>query len=313
MIYEKSSAPSMRRMATAVGRLLCDEFCDLELMFQGHGYSGKVHRLTVRDSRGLKTDYVVKGVSDDVPYRFYQEILAPWELNSPTMFGVFDGGDSLYLLLEHIPHDQPDWSNPAKYRRTIDWLARKDRIAGQRLASLLARPYLQRFDIGSLERRVEPVREAVRDGIDPLLDARLLRALAHGGAQFRRAARRIRTGPQTVTHNDLQMLNVLFCNDHRRGELFVVDWTQPAVGSVCVDLATLLHVAPAPLRGALRRRYLAHHSDFHDFPETFAAAQMHVHLSMLSWMIDAMRTGHRRAVHRTKLREIVTHLMRYFE
>jgi hypothetical protein len=45
----------------------------------------------------------------------------------------------------------------------------------------------------------------------------------------------------------------------------------------------------------------------------FAAARAHVNLSVLAWMIDAMRTGNGHAVFRPKLREAVAQLIAYFE
>lgn len=311
MVYQSTSRPSVPQTTEAVAQLLCEEIDDARLQFRGQGYTGKVHQLSVRDRTGRDVEFVVKGVTNDQPLRLYQEVLAPYDLNSPAMYGLFDGGDGLYVLMEYIPHDPPDWRNPTKYRLVIDWLVRKDTITNSHEHDLLERPYIERFDLGDFDARIEPVRQAVCDELDSSIRVRLLSALENGHERFAHAARQVRRGPQVLTHNDLQMLNVLFGAGPRRGELYVVDWTQPAIGTGCIDLATLLMVAPRTIRLELTRRYRAAIS-IDGFDEIFAAAHMHVSLSMLRWTIDAIRSGHRHAVHRDTLNQLTNTLMHYF-
>ncbi len=90
-----------------------------------------------------------------------------------------------------------------------------------------------------------------------------------------------------------------------------MDWTYPAIGTVCIDLATLLHVAPATHRDRLIARYRAQRP-VQDFDSIYTAARVHVNLAILEWMSDAIRTGQGHTVERAKLQEAVEQLFDYF-
>jgi hypothetical protein len=106
------------------------------------------------------------------------------------------------------------------------------------------------------------------------------------------------------------MLIVLFGTGAQQGELRVVDWTCPSIGSVFIDLATLVHVAPTDLQGELIERYRVElQQDW--CQEAWLAAQAHVHLSILQWMVDALRSGQGHTVCRNKMEELLRSLHQY--
>ena len=80
-------------------------------------------------------------------------------------------------------------------------------------------------------------------------------------------------GVRTVVHGDLQLSNVLFAEDGSDGELFVIDWTEPHIGSVTKDLASLYDNAPASIKSELVETY-RRQIDFDHFDEVFAKARV---------------------------------------
>lgn len=311
MLYQQTSAPDLSRVGPAVAELLSADLRDFEIEFESRGYSGAVHRLTARDGRGESWTLLLKGGPVETNYRFFRDVLAPYRLNSPQMYGVIDGGDASYLVMEYIPHEPPDWRDPSRYQRALEWLVYKDATLAPDLARIARLDYLQPFDLGSFRARTAVLRSAAEEQLDARISAPWVDAIEGNRHRFDEAAANVRSGPQTVVHNDFQMLNILFGSGAKAGQLYVVDWTTPAIGSVCIDLATLVHVAPAELRQGLIERFLAA-CPVSDFGERFAAAQLHVHLSILTWMIDALRSGQAHAVSRPKLGELVESIEQYF-
>lgn len=312
MLYPNETLPDVDLMRQAVSEMLTIDLQRLQFDFEGRGYSRDVFRVIGQDASGQEYRLLLKGLSDLTPYHLYHDVLVPYELNSPRMFGTFDRGDAHYVLMEYIPHEPPDWVDIDKYRMAIDWLARKDHVAERHWDRIAALPYLEPFDMGTFESRLPAMRRACDDRVDPLICASLLDVLESNRRRFDKAAECIRRGPQTVTHNDFQMLNILFGTGPKRGRMYVIDWTHPALGSVAVDLATLIHVAPPRHRAELIGRYLEARP-VPDFDCIFPAAQLHVHLSILNWMIDALRSGLDHAVHRPRLEELIGQVMEYFQ
>lgn len=311
MQYRLQSTLDVPWATRQLSRLLGADLCVRGIELEESGYSGGVYRFIVRPEGQGRIDFVLKRVPDANVFRFYEDVLAPYDLNSPRMLGTFHKGRGRdrehFIVMEYIPHEEPDWADFAKYRRAVDWLAHRDQLLERHLEQIAELDYIEPFALPPFEAMLARTREAVHDRLDPLLTDSLLRALESAGEQYYRADRALRHGPQTVTHNDFQMLNLLFGTEANSGELYVVDWTYPAIGSVCIDLATLVHVSPPELRQKLIHQYLAARS-VPDFPSVFSAAQLHVHLSVLQWIIDALQSGQRHAVHRPKLREIVEQL-----
>ena len=317
MLYRQTSSPDLDRIQRALAELLAVDLQHVASAFESHGYSGGVHRLDVQDDRGRSYPLLLKAGPAERSYQFFRDVLEPCELNSPQMHGVIDGGDASYLVMQYIPHQPPDWTEPCRYRRAVDWLVHKDRVAEQHRERISQLDYVLPFELGDLNDRIAAIRLAAEERLDPLVTPQLVQAIERNRCRFDEAAVQVHSGPQTLVHNDFQMLNILFASGSRHGQLYVIDWTFPAIGSVFIDLATLVHVAPSGIQRELVQRYLAarpaQDSAAPDLAAPLAAAQMHVHLSILSWMIDALRSGQQHAVARPKMRELVEQLQRYFE
>jgi aminoglycoside phosphotransferase (APT) family kinase protein len=296
-----------------LSELLEFEVRGVESKFKGSGFSGGVFRIDVVDTGGPQRPFILKKVPDSREYDFYRDVLAPYGLDSPEIYGLVESEGHRFLVIEHVPHDDPDWGDPKRYQWAIDWLIRKDRNAGRRLDEIASLSYVRPFEAGHGEERLRPIGEACREGVDRLLDGSFAAVLEANAARVGEWTTLLRRGPQTVTHNDFQLLNVVIGKEEREGELYVIDWTHPSIGSVCIDLATLVQVAPDELQAELIERYRWQAwTDGDDFEEIFEAARGHVNLSILTWMIDALQEGQTEVVWRPKLKRTIAELREHF-
>ena len=310
-MYRQKAQLNAETLREPLSRLLDWDADDIQLGFESSGHSGTVFRVYVTGPAGRSRDLVLKGDPDPNALRIYRDVLRPFGLNSPEVLGALEIGGKQWLVMKYIPHELPDWADPQRYRRAVDWLLRKDAVANRNLAWLGELEYLEPFEAGDPGRRLEAIARSCNVQADPSL-TRAWRDLLE--RRFQRAEEitpLLRQGPQTITHNDYQMLNILFGESPNQEEMFVIDWTYPAIGSVCVDLASLVHVAPRELRPSIVDRY-RRAAPFEPFEPIFAAARAQVNLSVLTWMIEAIAEGQSHAVHQGKLREIVSELQEYF-
>ena len=310
-MYRQKAQLNAEALWEPLSRIIDWEPDEIELGFESSGHSGAVFRVVVSGRSGWSRHLVLKRDPDPNAWRIYRDILRPCELNSPEMLGVCEIADSQWLVMEYVPHEQPDWADPQRYQRAVDWLLHKDAVANRNLAWLGELEYLEPFEAGDPGRRIEAIARSCNVQLDPSLTNMWRELLERRFNKAEEITPLLRQGPQTITHNDYQMFNILFGESPKQEEMFVIDWTYPAIGSVCVDLASLVHVAPRELRSLLVDRY-RRAAPFEPFEPIFDAARAHVNLSVLTWMIEAIAEGQSHAVHQSKLREIVSELQEYF-
>jgi thiamine kinase-like enzyme len=100
---------------------------------------------------------------------------------------------------------------------------------------------------------------------------------------------------QTVVHGDLHLSNVLFGEKETENEVFVIDWTQPHIGSVTKDLASLYDNAPNNTKEALLNRYRKQ-INFPSFDEMFAKAKLLRDIGYLAWMAEMICANGRESI-----------------
>lgn len=281
--------------------------------YQDGGFSGSVYRLRVEgyspDRAEHRLELILKPERSGHEFAFYRDVLRPLELSFPRIYGVVPWEGRRLLVMEYVPHELLDWNDEHRYRRAVAWLARKDAAIQANLERIAALPYVPPFTAGGPE-RLAALRCACSEGLAPFLDHSLATALEEGQASFAHLGVLLRQAPLTLVHNDFQMLNLLFGTEAHRGQLYVIDWTFPMIGSVCLDLAKLLLVAPEALAGELVRRY--EDARGHELPEAvLRAARVHVGMSLLEWAARALREGQGHAVYTPQLERIAEEVIAY--
>ena len=119
-------------------------------------------------------------------------------------------------------------------------------------------------------------------------------------------------GAQTIVHGDLHMSNVLFGEDESTNELFVIDWTQPHIGSVTKDLASLYDNAPNNIKTELLKTYRSQ-IDFPHFDEMFAKAKVLRDIGYLSWMAEMINEGQQEEIDHNELDRVAKSLISSLE
>lgn len=259
------------------------------------GHSGRVHRIEFSGGFDNRRNVIVKKVDDSFQYRFYKSVLEPLELDSPRMHGNIRTKDGLFLVMEHIP-SRTSPADEDTFIRAADWLVKKDTIAYNNL-DFIKRSGLLSF---SLDRppfvsRIDECLDILRAGVksksnlSPLLSRHFLHALiGKKEILYQLADNVFRKSRLTVCHHDFHRENILFSQKDRK--LYIIDWTHPAINSVCIDLVGLIHSAPQALRPKLIAAYRAQ-IDFEGFESIYEQSEVLVSLSDFSWMFSVIIDG----------------------
>ncbi len=265
--------------------LLGVEVSHIELAPQEADSLGTVTRVSAFDQDKREHSLVLKKQDNDVAYRLYQQYLDPYHLNSPKEYGYIALDGQLFLVMDYIKHVPTRWEDRASHLKAVHWLIKKDLISQQNmdfvrgLDCLGVMPYYgMDYWLPDLEkwyqasrgnRQAEEVWACVtanRNRLNEYID------------QIKEE------GVQTVVHGDLSVDNILFVEHDTGDELFVIDWTQPHIGSVTEDLVSLYDGAPDHVKSEIVRTY-REHIDFYQFDEIFAKAKVLRDLGYLSWMV----------------------------
>ena len=247
------------------------------------GYSSNVHKIKVYDTNDNVYQFILRGIYDSSELDFYKTVLEPFNLDSPKVYGLIDEDSNLYAVMEYIPHEPTDLEDEHKFRRAIDWLIKKDKILTENLRHISSFPCIKSHIWGPA-RYIDIIHRGAKAKVHPLLNDKcydIIRSQFHGLEKI------LQEGTRTINHNDFQMWNILFGVDEKAGNMYIIDWAAPNIGSVCVDLALLILVAPNHIKSDLVERYRLQ-IDFMGFDEIFNAAQSYAKLFDLAWLVNVM-------------------------
>jgi len=268
---------------------------------QQGGCSDNVYKVTIWDRSGNSLRVVLKEVDDSRPYVFYKETLEPLELDSPRMYGHIEADGRLLLVMEYIDHEPTTWNDEKRYELALKWLIRKDRVIHDHFQTVAESSYMKTISIGPpFLQRVEYCLRVITDAADSTLSSVLptqfLNLLTRNESRLYELATRVsKRGRLTVAHYDLQMGNILFKSakkklltfGKKKDVIYVIDWAEPKIDSVCVDLIGLVHIAPHALRQRLVDSY-RREIDFVGFGEIYRDYELLLDLSELGWMAEMM-------------------------
>ncbi|MDQ3347025.1 MAG: phosphotransferase [Acidobacteriota bacterium] len=274
------------------------------------GQSGNVHRVQFRGASDLPRTVVLKKVDSTFEYDFYRQILEPLGLDAPKAHGHVVTSSGRFLVMDYVPHETARWTDHDKFRTAARWLAKKDRVVHEHFQSIL--------DTGLLKfaRHRPPLQENIDDAIDiigagverkvsPLLSPLMLQGLRERRQLLHGLAADIFTKSQlTICHRDFHLQNVLFPVDDR-APVHVIDWSNPEVDSVCVDLARLVLLAPPPIRGELIEIYRSQ-VDFDGFAERYQQAEVVMTLLQFAWSFSVILHARRGPLNAAELRKART-------
>lgn len=279
------------------------------------GQSGNVQRVRFSDRTGTFRTIVLKKVDSARDFEFYRAILEPYGLDSPRMLGQVPVRDGYLLAIEYIPSVDAGSRDHDRFVQAAAWLAKKDRIVSERLPEILAgglvafQPDRPPF-VQTIADCLAVLQRGAERALSPLVSAAWTRQILDRREQLHDFALQVfHRGPLTICHRDFHLRNILFPAGDA-GRLYVIDWSHPEIDSVCLDLARLVHTAPAPIRPSLLDTYRSR-NDFDGFDEVYRQAEVLMALAHFAWSFSAILEGRRgslTAAEVQKLRRLQTHL-----
>jgi thiamine kinase-like enzyme len=269
--------------------------------------------VSVLDSVQIKHRFVLKEQENRAAFCLYTHYLKPFDLNSPKQYGYIDVDDQLFLVMDYVQHLIPNWSDSNSYLKALDWLIKKDVVTSQHVDSL---------------RKLECFGEITYDGVQDWLSQferwsqdslansqawhiwRIVHANQSRIETYREELHSV--GLQTVVHGDIHLSNVLFGANEFENEVFVIDWTQPHIGSVTTDLAHLYDNAPSNIKQALLSLYRKR-INFPSFDEMFVKAKLIRDIGYLSWMAGMICDHGQEAMDQQEIDRVMQSITRSLE
>jgi aminoglycoside phosphotransferase (APT) family kinase protein len=204
---------------------------------------GMVFRLTCRGADPASV--IAKGgdrASATLERLIYQSVLRRLPVATPRLYGVFDDGDRIWLVLEDLGPVEPIWDDAVEARELAGWCARAHRATAM-LADLPALPdrgpahFWTRLQHAKhhLEQRMATTAE--------LRDRECLRlaraACDEVDARWDLIVRACEGFPSSLVHGDLAAQNLRVRHTGQDRELVVLDWEKAGWGVPAVDVARL--------------------------------------------------------------------------
>ena len=249
------------------------------------GLPATVRIVSLVDSRQSHARLVIKAQEDQSALALYTHYLKPFDLNSPHYYGYITVDNQAFLVMEYVHHTPPNWHDPQGYLHAVDWLIKKDRVTAPHVQALRQRDCFGErkytgvpYWLAQFERWA-----AATSSPQP---RQLWRIVAAHQPRIDTALQALTTAELlTVVHGDLHLSHLLFGAQQQEDEIFVIDWTQPHIGSVTIDLAHLYDNAPTAIKNELLTRYRQQIA-VPQFDEIFVHAKLIRDIGYLAWMAD---------------------------
>jgi thiamine kinase-like enzyme len=297
-------------ITTQLSRLLGREITHAHIAIEERGSSGSVFKVVVIENSHTEHIFILKGSDDDRDFRLYEQYLKPYNLNSPKQYGYIQANNQRFLVMDYIKHAPPDWNDSRRYMEAVTWLIKKDLITSQNVGPVrdldcLGKPKYYGTDYW-LPIFEEWQGSSTGTGSQA---ANVWNVVSRNKTRINEYIEELsESGTQTVVHGDMQMDNILFGDDAYQGMLFVIDWTEPHIGSVTEDLAGLYDNAPTSLRSEMIRTY-REQVNFPHFDEIFAKARVLRDVGYLSWMAWMINEGDKEEDYREELNRVARSLI----
>lgn len=267
------------------------------------GYAQQVHHVQLWTTTDGPIDLVVKELDDPSSIAFYEDVLVPFQLDAPPLYGTMQVDSVEFLVEEFIPHTPTNLQDQRHYECAVDWLLKKDAIASRNLPRLKTLDSIHPFFLG-VDCWAELLDRGAEVELHPALTSELIPRICDQMAHWEDC---LASTKQTLRHNDFQLQNILLCGHQPDEMLYVIDWTCPNIGSVYIDFAMLLHTAPSEFKSCLIERFVSRH-ECDRIDEGLRSAEAHVALSVLVNLVEAALKGCADRVQRTYIGKLANRL-----
>jgi aminoglycoside phosphotransferase (APT) family kinase protein len=270
---------------------------------------GTVIKVSVFDKDKRGQPLILKQQDNDVAYRLYKQYLVPYRLNSPKEYGYIKLESQRYLVMDYIEHLPTRWEDRTSHLRAVKWLIKKDLITQQNMDSVRNLDCLGIMPYSGLDYWLPEFEKWSKESASNSRAREVWVSVATNQNRINEYIDKLNEeGVQTVVHGDLALHNILCRDDEADDELFVIDWTQPHIGSVTQDLVDLYDSAPDNVKSEIIETYRKQ-IDFHQFDEIFTKAKVMRDVGYLSWMAWMINVGQKEEIDPKELDRVAKSLI----
>ncbi|MFW5720278.1 MAG: phosphotransferase [Candidatus Dojkabacteria bacterium] len=236
-----------------ISSLLKVELKDLEFDYE-KGFQ-KVNEITAIDLQGNKTPLILKRRKDRSEFAFYEEFLSKYDVDSPKWYGYIQINEYSFLLIKRVAYMQPMWGGYASTKLALKWLIKKDTICQQHAESIKKMTSLGKMQWYGIDDWMYEIEVGSKNKVHPIMTEDFWDLLSSQVSPLQDVLKSLEnSNHSTISHGDLQMGNILFATDSST-KVYVIDWTQPHVTSMCRDVAQLVDYVPENQRLELIEAY----------------------------------------------------------
>lgn len=273
MSFIQKIVPDEKQLLNKLTVLLHKPINSLSLEFQGQGSTGGVFRVGIEGQF-----YILKLVTDNSFYRFYKDVLESYQLNHPKVYGEVVLPTATFLLMDWIDNVTNEWKSE-DFVKSIRWLANKDLKIKDKLTTLSNNPYISQKG-NSLSDVIEESKLNIGKAIDKLPVIFNKSDVSKVFEFFDTNLHKLSSSFLTLVHNDFVPYNILITE---QGEIYVIDWTGPFIGSAALDLVQIIKSAPEELENELLELY--EHLTQLSISEEYKVAKFLAYLGHVNWRL----------------------------
>ena len=300
---------NMDEIKGQLSRLLGLDMSEVQLVAQEGGAPGTLLSVSAFDHNQTQRRLILKRQENDAALRLYRQYLEPFQLNSPRVYGYVDIDAQPFLVMDRVNHTPARWDDGDNYLKAVAWLVKKDQITWEHIARVRSLDCFEKMKYSGVDYCLANFERWRKNSPDDQQAQQVWRCVNANQVRITETISALdETGVQTVVHGDLQMGNVLFGEGEAEGQLFVIDWTEPHIGSVAQDLADLYDNAPHEVKAELVKTY-RQQIDFPEFEAVFAKARILRDIGYLSWMAWMINDGHGEEIAQAELNRVASSLI----
>jgi len=270
-----------------ISKLLGKRISFLKIDSIEEGFSDKSYRLIVSANGAVET-YFLKEVENELEYLFYKEVVCAIGIPIPYVYGVFSLDSRTYMLMEYVESTKTKWDDKRRYLESIDLLVEKDLLVRDNWKKVKQSKFIKKgvsyeriiLDISRINKGKELKIHGSYNELSEFLRRNKFRMRYMQNILSNR-------GSLTLCHNDFHLNNVIFSKTNNK--TYLIDWKNPNIGSVFIDLAQMVNVAPKKYQRDILKYYKSK-IQTKEFEYIYPIAEAYDHLGVLSWVVIAIKT-----------------------
>lgn len=250
------------------------------------GFSDKTYRITVSSNSFLET-YFIKEIKNDLEYLLYKKVVCKIGIPTPHVYGIFSLESKTFMLMEYIKSYKTKWNDKKRYLKAIDLLVKKDLLVKDNWKLITQSKLISKnVNYQRMIRDISRIHEGKEMDIHSSY-VELSKFLRRNEDKIKYIHNTLSNkGKLTLCHNDFHLTNVIFPKNDK--DIYLIDWKDPNIGSVFIDLTRIINVAPKFYRRGLINYYKSKVKT-KEFEYLYPVAEAYDHLGVLSWVVIAVK------------------------